>query len=126
MLQLLVGVCARQDKDERCSWSRVLKRLSDVEDRWRQELLPHLLVDVLLHSLAKFVWTHRFQDKQFHKRTPLSANVLLIGWIEVVCEDLTLEETLPAFLLLLELLDQRVEEVVPASIQAQFVPDWIG
>lgn len=125
LLQLLIRVGAWQDENEGGSWSRVLERLSDVEDRRRQELLSHLLVDVLLDGLAEFVGAHRFQDQQFHERTPLSANVLLIRWIQVVCEDLTLEETLPAFFLLLELLDQRIEEVVSTRIQAKLVPDWI-
>lgn len=83
-------------------------------------------MDILLDSLAKFVWTHGFEDQQFHERAPLSGNVLLVGWIEVVCEDLTLEETLPAFFLLLELFDQRIKEAVSTSVQAQLVPDWIG
>mmetsp|Transcript_16251 Transcript_16251/g.21988 ORF Transcript_16251/g.21988 Transcript_16251/m.21988 type:complete len:86 (+) Transcript_16251:666-923(+) len=56
----------------------------------------------------------------------MACDILLILRVQVISEDLALEEAPPAFLILLEVLNQRAKELVLVSIYAQLVPDGVG
>lgn len=87
--------------------------------------MAHFLVNVLLHSLPKFVWTNGFENEQLHEGAPVAADVLLVGRVEIISQDLAFVEAAPALLIFLEVFDERAEELVSVCIDTQLVPHCI-
>lgn len=55
----------RKDEDKRSRDVTILVRLGQVEDRWLNEWLSHVLHDEVLHSEGDLVGTERLDDNQF-------------------------------------------------------------
>ena len=67
---------------------------------------------ILLYGVTKLVRAHRLENKELHERTPLSTNILLIGRVEFICEDLAFVKTFPTNLIHTEVTHEWVEERV--------------
>jgi len=59
---------------------------------------------ILLHRLAKLVRAHGPENQELHEGTPLSADVLFIGRVELVGEDFTHVKRSPSGLILAKVL----------------------
>lgn len=80
---------------------------------------------VVLHKLAEFVRAHGLENEELHEGAPCAADILLIGRIDIVSEDLTLVQVLPPVLILAKVLHERVKESITVRVCAQLIPDGI-
>ena len=63
------------------------------------------MIHELLDSMTEFVRTNRLQDNQLHKWTPLPSNIAIIGWENLVGENLRFVQSTPAFFMLVKCFD---------------------
>jgi hypothetical protein len=122
--QLLGGVRAWQNEDQRSRLGRVAVALLDVENRWGQELLAHFFCHVLHDGSGELIWPHRFQDAQLHEGRPLAGDILIVGWEKIFSQSLTLVEGLPVILVLVHRQKERSEHYIILTDEiAKLVPD---